>query len=48
MNAYIFSINYIGSALILLWYINHCRLFNAKSCLSIYIEYTWFVKTFGW
>ena len=25
-----------------LWHINHYRLFNAKSCLSIYIEYIWF------
>ena len=25
-----------------LWYINHCRLFNVKSCLYIYIEYIWF------
>ena len=22
-----------------LWHINHCRLFNAKSCLYKYIEY---------
>ena len=25
-----------------LWYINHCRLFNAKSSLYIYIQYIWF------
>ena len=25
-----------------LWHINHCRLFKAKSSLYIYIEYTWF------
>ena len=25
-------------------YINSCRLFNAKSCLYIYIKYIWFVK----
>ena len=25
-----------------LWYINYCRLFNAKSCLYIYIKYIWF------
>ena len=25
-----------------LWHINHCRLFNAKSYLYIYIEYTCF------
>ena len=26
----------------LLWHINHCRLFNAKSSLYIYIKYVWF------
>ena len=25
-----------------LWHINHCRLFNAKSFLYIYIRYIWF------
>ena len=25
-----------------LWQINHCRLFNAKSSLYIYIKYIWF------
>ena len=25
-----------------LWYINYCRLFNAKSSLYIYIKYIWF------
>ena len=25
-----------------LWHINHCRLFNAKSFLYIYIKYIWF------
>ena len=25
-----------------LWHFNHCRLFNAKSSLYIYIEYMWF------
>ena len=30
----------------LLWHINHCRLFNAKSSLYIYIKYIWF--GFGW
>ena len=25
-----------------LWHINHCRLFNAKSCLHMYIKYIWF------
>ena len=28
----------------LLWHINHCRLFNVKSCLYIYVKYIWF----GW
>ena len=29
---------------LVLWHINHCRLFNSKSCLYIYIEYNlvWF------
>ena len=27
-----------------LWHINHCRLFNAKSSLYIYIKYIWFVN----
>ena len=30
------------------WHINHCRLFNTKSFLYIYIKYTWFVNTFCW
>ena len=25
-----------------LWHMNHCRLFNAKSSLYIYIKYIWF------
>ena len=29
-----------------LWHINHCWLFNAKSCLWIYIKYELFVNTF--
>ena len=29
---------------LVLWYINHCRLFNAKSSLYIYIKYI----GFGW
>ena len=28
-----------------LWHINHCRLFNAKSSLYIYIGYIGFVNT---
>ena len=27
---------------LVLWHINYCRLFNAKSFLYIYIEYIWF------
>ena len=27
---------------LVLWYINHCRLFHAKSSLYIYIKYEWF------
>ena len=27
---------------LVLWHINHCRLFNAKSSLYIYIKYLWF------
>ena len=33
---------YIWFGLVELWHINHCKLFNAKSCLYIYIEYIWF------
>ena len=25
-----------------LWHINHCRLFNAKSSLCVYVKYIWF------
>ena len=27
---------------LVLWHINHCRLFNAKSFLYVYIKYIWF------
>ena len=27
---------------LVLWHINHCRLFNATSSLYIYIKYIWF------
>ena len=27
---------------LILWHINHCRLFNVKSCLYMYIWYIWF------
>ena len=36
---YIFNIIWFG---LVLWHINHCRLFNAKSSLYIYIKYIWF------
>ena len=29
-----------------LWYINHCRLFDTKSPSCIYIKYIWFVVGF--
>ena len=28
---------------LVLWHINHCKLFNAKSSLCIHIRYRWFV-----
>ena len=28
-----------------LWHVNHCGLFNAKSSINIYIKYIWFVST---
>ena len=43
-----FSIQFIELTVLLLepgwvlWHINHCRLFNAKSSLYIYIKYIWF------
>ena len=33
---------------LVLWHINHCRLFNANSCLQVHIEYIWFVNIFAW
>ena len=32
----------------ILWYINHCRTFNAKSSLYICIKYIWFVRLGLW
>ena len=32
----------INQVRLVLWHINHCRLFNAKFSLYIYIKYTWF------
>ena len=29
---------------LVLWHINHCRLFNVKFSLYMYIRYTWFVN----
>ena len=31
-----------------LWHINHCMLFNVKSCLYQYTKYIWFVNIFCW
>ena len=31
---------------LVLWLINNCWLFNAKSCFYMYIKYIWFVNTF--
>ena len=39
--SYIFNIYMIWFGWVL-WHINHCRLFNAKSSLCICIKYTWF------
>ena len=29
-----------------LWYINHCWLFNLKSCFYVCIKYIWFLNSF--
>ena len=34
-----FKFGFVGC---ILWYSNHCRLFNAKSSLYIWIKYKWF------
>ena len=39
---YIFNIYDLVWFGLVLWHINHCRLFNAKSSLYIYIEYIGF------
>ena len=31
---------------LVLWHINHCRLFSPKTCLYIYIKNIWFVNIF--
>ena len=33
---------------LVLWHINHCRLFNTKYYLYICIKYIWFVNTLCW
>ena len=38
----VFSLLYVHLFGWVLWHINHCWLFNAKSCLYIYIRYIWF------
>ena len=30
---------------LVLWHINHCRLFNAKYCLHLYIKYLYDLDT---
>ena len=39
---YILNIYDLVSFGLILWHINYCRLFNAKSSLYIYIKYIWF------
>ena len=39
---YTYILNIYGLVGWVLWHINHCRLFNAKSSLYIYIKYIWF------
>ena len=50
--SYIFSIFFLSPFLVwfglVLWHINHCRLFDAKSSLYTYIKYIWSVNTFCW
>ena len=41
---YISNIYHFVWFCLVLWHINHCRLFNTKSSLYIYIKYIWF----GW
>ena len=39
---YIYIYIYMIWSAWILWLINHCRFFKAKSCLYIYIKYIWF------
>ena len=39
---YTYLLNIYDLVWFVLWHINHCRLFNAKSSLYIYIKYIWF------
>ena len=39
---YTYILNIYDLISLVLWHINHCWLFNAKSFLYIYIEYIWF------
>ena len=41
---YTYILNIYDFVCLVLWHINHCWLFNAKSSLCIYIKYIWF----GW
>ena len=48
---YILNIYNLVLFCLVLWHINHCRLFKAKSSLYIYIEYIWLFNIFcpvGW
>ena len=42
------SIKYMIWLGLILWHINHCRLFNAKYRSYMSIRYIWFVNTFSW
>ena len=39
---YTYILNIYDLVWLVLWHINHCWLFNAKSSLDIYIKYIWF------
>ena len=39
---YTYILNIYDLVWLILWHINHCRLFNVKPSLYIYIKYIWF------
>ena len=41
-SVYTYILNIYDLVWLDLWHISHCRLFNTKFCLYIYIEYIWF------